>query len=220
MRQSIFITGTNTDIGKTFISAMMMSAAKTHGIELNYFKPLQSGDDDDCVTVKNLSHCEDEKIFKPTYSFAMPATPYLAALAENKKIDRQKVQQHFLEASKQAPCLVEGAGGLLAPVCEKTTVRDLIKTLDLPALLVASTTLGTMNHTLLTIESMLNAGIEVKGIILSGDEYPDLVEVLHLFSPIKVIAEVPKIHATDFAQQSAKIFDKPLLMNILSWESK
>lgn len=215
MNQSVFVTGTNTDIGKTFISAMMLSAALSHQLDLKYFKPIQSGDDLDCDTVKSLTGCADENIIQPVYSFKLPATPYLAARAENKKVDHQKIYQCFKAVSTTA-CIVEGAGGLLVPVCEKTTVRDMIKKLNLPVLVVASTTLGTMNHTLLTIESLLNADIDVKGIILSGNEYPNLVEVLHQFSPVRVLAEVPALTKKEFQQHSAQIFTKALLLEIFS----
>lgn len=215
MNQSIFITGTSTDIGKTFVSAMMLSAAITHQLPLNYFKPIQSGDDLDCDTVSSLSGSDPDRIIQPVYSFALPATPYLAARAENKKVDHLHIKQRFQEIS-QTPCMVEGAGGLLVPVCEKTTVRDMIKALNLPVLVVASTALGTMNHTLLTIEALLNANIGVKGIVLSGDEYPDLVEVLHGFSPVRVLAEVPRIERINFKEEAARIFSRALLLDIFA----
>lgn len=218
MHKSLFIAGTHTGIGKTFISAMLMSAAKTHHLKLNYFKPIQTGDDLDCETIKSLADCEDEHIIQPVYAFDLPATPYLAARAENKKVDHQTILKRFETISANA-CIVEGAGGLLSPICDKTLGRDLIKTLNIPLLVVASTTLGTMNHTLLTIEAAQKIGLDVRGIILSGNPYTDLVEVLTHFSGIPVLAEVPEItiqnkHA--FSQQAATIFHKQFLLDLFS----
>lgn len=215
MNQSIFITGTHTDIGKTFVSAMLLSAAVFHQLEVKYFKPVQTGHDSDCVEVKSLTDCNDAHIIQPVYSFSLPATPYLAARAEDKQISHQEILKRFQEVSQTA-CIVEGAGGLLVPLCEKTLIRDLIQTLNIPILIVASTALGTMNHTLLTVEAALNVGITVKGIVLSGDPYPDLVEVLHRFSPIPVLAEVPRLNKSTFKAQSARIFHKDLLLEIFS----
>ncbi|MDF3055525.1 MAG: bioD, partial [Gammaproteobacteria bacterium] len=197
MNQSIFITGTDTNIGKTFIASMMFLAAKLHQMDVCYFKPVQTGDDSDCNEVKLLTNGEDRNIIQPVYSFALPATPYLAARVENKEVDSQKICRRFQEISFDR-CIVEGAGGLLVPLSEKMLIRDLIKALNIPILIVASTRLGTMNHTLLTVESALNAGIAVKGIVLSGDPYPNLAEVLHRFSTVRVLAEVPKLDKSTF----------------------
>jgi dethiobiotin synthetase len=212
---SIFITGTSTNIGKTFVSAMLLSAMISQQFEVQYFKPVQTGEDLDCVAVKSLTNCADQHIISPVYSFGLPATPYLAARAENQQVSHQKILRRF-QGISHAACIVEGAGGLLVPLCEKTLVRDLIQTLDIPILIVASTALGTMNHTLLTVESALSVGITVKGIVLSGEPYPDLVEVLHRFSPVPVLAEVPKLDKTTFQTQSARIFHKDLLLEIFS----
>jgi dethiobiotin synthetase len=213
---SIFISGTNTDIGKTLVSAMIMSAAQSQKINLHYFKPIQTGTDLDEETVKKLADLPDEKTIKPIFSFQLPAAPYRAALAESKKIDINLIAHHF---KKYAPlsCVVEGAGGLLVPLTEKLLVRDLIKRLNLPLLIVASTQLGTINHTLLTIEAALAKKISIKGIILSGTPDTGLSDTLRQFTDVPILAEIPwleKISPENLKKISPTIFDKKLLKEI------
>jgi len=215
---SIFITGTSTDIGKTLVSAMIMAAAQSHKINMHYFKPIQTGTDCDCKTVKKLADLQDEKISKPVFSFQLPATPYAAALAENGKVDIHQIAHHFQKIIPM-PCVVEGAGGLLVPLTEKLLIRDLIKTLNLPVLIIASTRLGTINHTLLTIEAAVSKNIPIKGLITSGVPNPELLTTLRQFTTVPILAEIPWLETV--SPQSIKkiapaIFNPALLQRIFS----
>lgn len=190
INNSIFITGTNTGVGKTLISALLLAGAHAHGIPLNYFKPLQTGEDSDCDMVKTLTHVRSENILRPVYEFKLPAAVCRAAQAENTRVDLARIVQHWQKLCSQ-PTVIEGAGGLLHPINEKYFIRDLILALKVPLLIVASTQLGTMNHTLLTLEAALMMKIPVKGIILSGHADPGLMTSLQQFMTVPILAEIP-----------------------------
>jgi len=216
MSNGIFITGTSTDIGKTFVSAMIISAALTHNFPINYFKPLQTGSDHDCDTIKKLSGLPAKNIFQPVFQFAAPQTPYRAALMENKKVSLERVAEYW-KGLNTTNCLVEGAGGLLAPITETALIRDLITALDLPLIIVAITKLGTLNHTLLTLEAAISANINIKGIILSGEEDPGLTDCLNKFISVPILAEVPFVNNMhDFPQIAADIFSPSILNRIFA----
>lgn len=216
MHKNVFITGTSTDIGKTFVSAMILSAAWSHHFPAHYFKPLQTGSEYDCVTIKKLTNLADQHILQPVFQFDAPQTPYRAALLENKKINLDAVTQYWQSLNK-SHCLVEGAGGFLSPITETATIRDLALALDLPLIIVATTKLGTLNHTLLTLEAAQSAHIPVKGIILSGPEDPGLTDTLNKFISVPILAEVPFINnMADFKPMATEIFSPTVLQRIFA----
>lgn len=220
MKTGIFITGTNTDIGKTFVSSLLLSAALQQGMSARYFKPLQTGTSSDCDTVKSLTQVSEDRIVRPVYSFPTPVTPYLAAQIANSEIEINKILKTW-HALPEGCYIVEGAGGLMVPVWRNLLMRDVIKQLQLPLLIVASTVLGTMNHTLLTVEAARAVGIEVKGIILSGPTSPGLTEILTEFSDVKILAEIPwleKVDATNFSQQAATLMTSEQLTEVFGCE--
>jgi dethiobiotin synthase len=216
MHPHIFITGTHTDIGKTLVSAMLLSAALQQGIQAHYFKPIQTGRDCDCTTVKELTQAADTAIQKPLFSFALPAAPYTAARAEKKEIHLQPIQA-YIQSLQQTSCIVEGAGGLLVPIAENIVTRDLILALGMPLLIVASTALGTINHTLLTIEAALSKNIQITGIVLSGKADASLRSVFKKYTAVPVLAEIPwleNISADKIKEISPFIFNKKVLEKI------
>lgn len=218
MNSSLFITGTNTKVGKTFISALLMLAAHSANINTRYFKPIQTGDDSDCDTVKSLTGLTEDKIVRPVISFSLPAAPYRAALAENKSINISLITERWLQL-RDLSVIVEGAGGILVPIKQNYLIKDLIKTLQLKLIIVASTALGTINHTLLTIEAAQKAGIPIVGIILSGEHDPGLVETLTTFSAIPILAEVPWLHyssTSDLREQSVKFFNPHIIQELFT----
>lgn len=216
MLSHIFITGTNTDIGKTLVSAMLLSAALQQGMQAQYFKPIQTGSDCDCTRVKKLTQAVDSAIQKPLFSFALPAAPYTAALAEKKEIHLQPIQD-YMHRLQQTSCIVEGAGGLLVPIAENILMRDLVLALQIPLLIVVSTALGTINHTLLTIEAALSKHIPIAGIVLSGNADPSLLSVFKKYTAVPVLAEVPwleNISSEKIKEISPQIFPKKVLEKI------
>lgn len=187
MKQGIFITGTDTGVGKTLISSLLVSYRLAQHWSVRYFKPIQTGGDSDCDTVKNLTACSEDTLIRPLFSFPKPLAPFSAAKEDNQTIDIQVIVDYW-QTCEAGFYIVEGAGGLLVPLAKNTLIRDLIKALNLPLLIVASTRLGTMNHTLLTIEAAQKAEIPIKGIIFSGEAEPGF------FNTIKQFAQLPISH--------------------------
>ena len=160
------------------------------GVETGYFKPVQTGADSDCGTVEALTQISHAEIEEPTYSFPEPMAPYLAAKRYGRTISLPHIDQRWSELSRRA-WIVEGAGGLLVPLNAKETIRDLISMLNLPLVLVASTRLGTINHTLLSLETAAKAGLRVLGVVLVGPHDANLKPLFEQFAGASVVAEIP-----------------------------
>jgi dethiobiotin synthase len=193
MRRGVFVTGTDTGVGKTLTSGLFLAALRARGADASYFKPVQTGQDDDTETVARLSGASDFP--RPAYELALPAAPSRAAIAEGRTIELSRVVEKF-RALPDRFWIVEGAGGLLVPLSERgerILTRELVSALGLPLLIVSSTRLGTINHTLLTLESARRAGLEVLGLVLNGDDDPGLTETLRAFDPAPVLARIPEL---------------------------
>lgn len=178
----IFITATDTNVGKTLISSWI--ALHTG---FSYFKPIQTGtrDGSDSFEVHKLS---DTKIYPESYAYKEPLSPHLAAKLENDMIDIEKI---VLPPSRNL--IVEGAGGVLVPINDTYLMVDLIEKLGSPVILVARTTLGTINHTLLSLEVLRSRNIPVLGVIMNGEQNPQNSDSIELYGRISVLAEFPKL---------------------------
>ena len=204
---NLFITGTDTDVGKTVITTALALAGQDLGHKIGVYKPFQSG----CTIENNIIQTPDpdfitslapEIITKSSYNLIHPSAPALAASLENISIEKEKVLSDFKELEKKCDyVIVEGAGGLLVPVSQTLLIRDFVKFLDLPLIIVARPDLGTINHTLLTIEAAKNFGIKILGIIISN--YPvdteDLTiktapDYIKTFSGVEILGILPKIN--------------------------
>lgn len=178
----IFISGTGTDIGKTLVCSWICLHTK-----YAYFKPIQSGSaegtDTDTETVKKLS---DTVTYKEAYSYEPPVSPHLAARLAGDRINIDEIK-----LPNQANLIVEGSGGVLVPINENTLVVDLIMLWDLPVIVVASTRLGTINHTLLTIEALRSRGIDILGIIMSGETNEENSKAIEFYGNVEILAEIP-----------------------------
>ncbi|MDJ0625107.1 MAG: dethiobiotin synthase [Candidatus Caenarcaniphilales bacterium] len=170
---SLFITGTDTDIGKTYATALIAGYLIKKGKKVGVYKPIQTGaeringqlDSPDLNFIKKV--CPNVKV-KNTYCFELPATPELAAELENINIDFERIKNDYFYLKKVCDfVLVEGAGGLFVPVFENKTIADLIKFLDLPTVLVSSNKLGTINHTCLSCFYAQAKLINLKGFLFS-----------------------------------------------------
>ncbi len=198
MRKGIFLTGTGTGVGKTVVCSLLISALQQTGKAIGYFKPIQTGEEDDTKTVHQLAELDARSTVPPVYHFRKPAAPYIAAATQHEVIDTSKIITQWDQCRNQCRdqytekmWVIEGAGGLLVPITRSQTVRELILAFDLPVLLVSSTLLGTINHTLLTLESLRSVGLNILGIVLSGKKDPFLVPTLSEFTSIPVIAQIP-----------------------------
>lgn len=180
---SYFITGTDTDIGKTVASAWAM----LH-LDADYWKPVQSGLDypTDIDAVKTLTGFDDERFFSPAYELTQPLSPH-----ESARIDGININLDSFELPKTSrPLIAEGAGGLLVPLNDKEYVIDLIAKLGLEIILVCKSGLGTINHTLLSIEAIRLRNLPLKGVIINGKITPHNRKAIEYYGNVKVIAEI------------------------------
>lgn len=158
----IFITGIGTDVGKTIASAIIVEA-----LEADYWKPIQAGDLDnsDSHKIKGLGIREKGKVFPNAYALNTACSPHLAAQLDGITIDLKQIK----EPKTDNHLVIEGAGGILVPMNDTECVVDLIQK-DYKVIVVSRHYLGSINHTLLTVEALQNRKIKVAGIIFSGDE--------------------------------------------------
>jgi dethiobiotin synthetase len=178
----IFITGIGTDVGKTVASAIV-----TEALEADYWKPIQAGDLDnsDSHKVRALV-ANDKSIFHPNaYALNTPASPHLAAAKDGVRIDLNKI----VETKTENHLVIEGAGGILVPLNETECVVDLIQK-DHKVIVVSRHYLGSINHTLLTIEALQNRKIKVAGIIFSGDENKATEDIILNKTGVKCIGRI------------------------------
>ena len=178
MSQGIFIVGTDTDVGKTIVSAGIISFLRQHGYQAGYFKPVLSGAilengyliPGDTRFVKVVADLEDDETSLTGYSFLEPVSPHLAARLAGVEIEVEIIREKLQALQQKYPYLVvEGAGGLMVPLTSQGyLLLDLIRDLQLNLLVVARAGLGTINHTLLTVKQAERSGLRVSGIIING----------------------------------------------------
>jgi dethiobiotin synthetase len=178
----IFITGISTDVGKTITSAIVVEA-----LEADYWKPIQAGDLDhsDSHKVKSQISNSKSQFFPNSYALKTPASPHLAAEIDGIRIDVSQIQ----EPKTENHLVIEGAGGIFVPLNENETIVDLIQQ-DYKVILVSRHYLGSINHTLLTIEAIQNRGFQVDGIIFSGSENKSTESLILNKTGIKCIGRI------------------------------
>ncbi len=192
-QDSIFkfiICGTDTDIGKTLISSFFVK-----GLNSFYWKPIQSGIEShtDSQTVEKLAQVSKKKIIKEAYVFTKPLSPHWAA-----EIDQKTINFDMLRLPKvKGALIVETAGGLMVPLTRNFLQIDQIKQWNLPVILVCKSSLGTLNHTLLSIEALKLRNIEILGLVVNGEKHLDNPKTLVDFSGIPLITEFPYIKKID-----------------------
>jgi dethiobiotin synthetase len=156
-----FVTAISTDSGKTLVSALL-----TELLHADYWKPIQSGNaQSDKETVRKLISNPDSFIHDEVYSFEAPVSPHLAAQLENVEISIESI---VVPKSSNNSMIIEGAGGVLVPINSKQTILDLILKLDIEVIVVSNHYLGSINHTLLTINALKQANVKIKGIVFNG----------------------------------------------------
>ena len=185
-----FITGIGTEVGKTVVSAIV-----TESLEADYWKPIQAGELDysDTDKVQELISNRKTKFHPNAYALKTPMSPDASAALENVKIDLAKI----ICPETENNLVIEGAGGLLVPLNEKDTIADLLKK-EYKIILVSRHYLGSINHTLLSIEAIRNRGLEVAGIIFSGAAHPTTE------SSIEKMAKTPIIGRIDEEKEFTK----------------
>ena len=164
---SFFVTATDTDAGKTYVSKLLIEAFRREGHDYVGYKPICCGDRNDAVNLAAAAGEEDLDAVNPLW-LKTPAAPHVAGMLENKEIALPQIIEGFEKRKAQhGGVIVEGVGGWLVPLTKELTIADFAKELGLPVLLVVHNQLGALNHTLLTIESMRARGIEPAGLIFN-----------------------------------------------------
>lgn len=184
MTKGVIVTGTDTDIGKT-----IFAAALTHALQATYWKPIQCGLDGggDSERVRALAALPDERVLPEAYRLQMPASPHRAAEAEGTEISLAKLALPGIEG----PLVIEGAGGLMVPVNRQTLTIDVFASWRLPVVLVARTALGTINHSLLSIEALNGRNIPILGIAFVGDEIADTERTIVEMGNVRRLGRLP-----------------------------
>lgn len=178
----IFITGIGTDVGKTITSAII-----TEALEADYWKPVQAGDLHNSDTHKTKKYISNGKthFFENAYALNTPASPHLAAELDGIVIDLKKIK----EPKTKNNLVIEGAGGVFVPLNETDCVIDLIQP-DYKVIVVSRHYLGSINHTLLTIEALKSRKLKVAGIVFNGDENTASEEIILKKSGLKMIGRI------------------------------
>jgi len=223
MGKCIFITGTDTDVGKTVIAGCLAAVLNKAGKKVCVYKPVQCGDllegnikSPDLDLVKKLSNIPDEALVND-YSFTMAASPHLAAEHDKTKIDIGSIKEHVKSLINGYDfVLIEGAGGLMVPLTRTYTVLDLIQDLSVPVLVVSRAGLGTINHTSMTVSVLKSLEIPVLGIIFNyfkgGILEEDNKEIIHKLNNVPIIGLVP---FSENIEELAENFEKYIDINMI-----
>lgn len=213
---SLVVVGTGTGVGKTVVSALLLARYGRAG-ELAYWKPIATGgaEDRDSTAVARLAGARPEAILPELWCFEPPVSPHLAARLAGVAIEIPAVVAAFerhrsVWAGPERGLVVEGVGGVLVPLNDEGDLLiDLLGALGLPCLVVAASGLGTINHTLLTLEALAARGLEAAGIVLVGPAHRENRRALERWGRIPVVAEVIPIEPLDAAgvAAAAAIFD-------------
>ncbi|HET6400247.1 MAG TPA: dethiobiotin synthase [Candidatus Kapabacteria bacterium] len=200
--KSFIVSGTDTGIGKTLLSAMLMAALP----EYYYWKPIQSGmlDGTDSEATRRLSGCSPNRILPEAYVFSEPLSPHAAAAIDGVTIEKKK-----LGLPDASPLLIEGAGGLLVPLTEDLLYIDIFKFWELPVLLVCRSGLGTINHSLLSIEALRKRDIPILGCVLIGERNVPNEQAIEQYGAVDVIGYIPLLSSFE-PNALKKVFETTL----------
>lgn len=183
-KRPLFVTGIGTGIGKTLISAILVEKLKA-----DYWKPVQSGDLDssDTLTVQNLVSNTISVFHLEAYRLTQPYSPHKSAAIDGITIDLKKI----IAPKTDNTLVIEGAGGLMVPLNNQFLMIDLIKQLDAEVILVSQNYLGSINHTLLSIDALKHREISIKGIIFNGTEDSSSETFILNYSKLKKLGHIP-----------------------------
>lgn|SRR5574341_360454 len=207
MRKGIFITGTDTGVGKTYVACGIAAALRSCGVDVGVMKPAESGCrmkngglvPADSLRLMKAADVEDSLSLVNPYRFRKPLAPAIAAELEGRDVNKERIMKAFAALSRRHDfMLVEGAGGIMVPLSKNALFLDLAGSLRLPVLIVARPGLGTINHTLLTVEALRSRGVPIAGIVMnhSTETKPGLPEktnpaVVERLSGVGITAVIP-----------------------------
>lgn len=184
-----FVTGTDTNVGKTVVSAML-----TLGLGATYWKPIQSGLEPitDTNYIRQVTQLDDTHFFPERFRLTQPLSPHASAAIDSVQIHLSDFQLPSIATSH---LIVEGAGGLMVPLNEHQFILDLIQHLNLPVCLVARSTLGTINHSLLSIAQLRRAEVPILGVILNGPKNPSNRDAIAHYGQVPILGELEPLAA-------------------------
>jgi dethiobiotin synthetase len=182
----IIVTGTDTGIGKT-----VFAAGLTRLLDGCYWKPVQAGLDgeSDSAAVRRLYGLPADRVLPEAWMLTTPASPHLAAERDGVMIDPAQLSP----PAATRPLVIEGAGGLMVPLTRKVLLIDVFAAWGAPVVLCARTALGTLNHTLLSLEALRRRGISVAGVALIGEPHPDNERTLAEFGGVPILGRLPRL---------------------------
>jgi len=186
----LFVTGIGTDIGKTLISAILVEK-----LQCDYWKPVQSGEleNSDTMKVQRLVSNTTSVFHPESYRLTQPYSPHKSATLDGIEIDEKSI----IAPKTENQLLIEGAGGLMVPLNNHALVIDLIKQLNAEVVLVSQNYLGSINHTLLSIEALKQRKIPIKGIIFNGEENTSTEDYITAYTQIAHLGRVPMLAVVD-----------------------
>lgn len=186
MNENYFITGIGTGIGKTIASAVL-----TEKLKADYWKPIQSGDleQSDSLMIRSLISNDKSKIHPEQYRLNQPLSPHLSAKLDGVEIDLSV----FKLPNTSNQLIVEGAGGLMVPLNDQHLILDLIKKLNIKVILISQSYLGSINHTLLTINALQQHNIIIKGIIFNGEPNEESEKYILSYGKIPILGSIPPL---------------------------
>ena len=192
MLRGLFVTGTDTGVGKTAVAAALLHRYRAE-VPLRYWKPIQTGSekDDDTAEVGRLGRCRADEVLSSGVRLPLAVSPHLAARLSRCTIRLQPLIDSILAEAGPSRWIVEGAGGTLVPVNDSETIADLMIRLGLPVVVVAKTTLGTINHTLLTLEALRRRALRVAGVVMVGDRNAENRAAIERHGDVGVLGEMP-----------------------------
>jgi dethiobiotin synthetase len=188
MPGALFVTGTDTNVGKTVLSALLVAA-----LDGTYWKPIQTGsiEGTDRQQVMRWADVPESRTVPECYCFEPPVSPHLAAEMAGATIALENIVR---PPAAPAPLIIEGAGGAMVPINDSQTMLDLMKHLGAPVVIAARTALGTINHTSLTVSALRNAGVTVRGVVMIGDENKDNERAIAHYAAVPIVGRIPMLN--------------------------
>jgi dethiobiotin synthase len=189
-----FVTGTDTNVGKTVLSALLVAA-----LDAVYWKPVQTGASEgtDRESVRAWSEATEERLPLERYRFDPPVSPHLASSEAGVRIALEAFELPAAPGGRR--WIVEGAGGVMVPLNERDMMRDLMQTIGFPIIVAARTELGTINHTLLTLAALRDASVAVCGVALIGNENFENRRAIERYGNARVVGHIPILKKIDRA---------------------
>ncbi len=197
-----FVTGIDTDSGKTLVSAILCEALKA-----DYWKPIQAGLPKDSDTVRSLIGNNTSKVFPERFALTSPMSPHAAA-----KIDGVSIRLDDFTLPDSEKLIVEGAGGCMVPINDSEFIIDMIAMFGLEVILTADLYLGSINHSILTIEALHRRGIKIKGVVFNGPPNPESERIILNYGSLTCLLHMTRENVIDksVVEKYAAIIKKTL----------